>query len=120
MLVPKKNGELRLIIDYRQLNKQTVKSCRSLHSVEEIFDALDGSCFLPTVNMSCGFHQLPLETSSQNYTAFTTPFGSFKWLVMPMGLTGSPPVFHSLMKEVFVDFTWKSTIPCLQNCIVFS
>ena len=120
ILVPKKNGKLRLIIDYRQLNKQTVKSCWPLLSVEEIFDTLEGSCYFPTIDMSWGFHQLPLETSSQNYTAFTTPFGSFKWLVMPMGLTCSPPVFLSLMKGVFVDFTCKSTIPCLQNCIFFS
>ena len=70
--------------------------------------------------MSWGFYQLPLETSSQDYTAFSTPFGSFKWLVMPMGLTGSPPVFHSLMEKVLVGLTWKSTIPYLDDCIIFS
>ena len=120
MLVPKKNGKLRLVIDYRQLNKQTVKSCWPLPSVEEIFDTLEGSCYFSTIDMSCGFYQLPLEESSQDFTAFSTPFGSFKWLVMPMGLTGSPPVFQSLMERVLVGLTWKSVIPYLDDCIIFS
>ena len=70
--------------------------------------------------MSWGFYQLPIETNSQDYTAFSTPFGSFKWLFMPMGLTGSPPVFQYLMEKVLVDLTWKSIIPYLDDCIIFS
>ena len=84
---------------------QTVKTCWSLPSVEEIFDTLEGSCYFSTIDMSWGFYQLPLETSSQDYTAFSTQFGSFKWLVMPMGLTGSPPVFQFLMQKVLVGLT---------------
>ena len=95
---PKNSGKLRLVIDYQQLNKQTVRSCWPLPSVEEIFDTLEGGCFFSTIEMSWGFYQLPLEESSQDLTAFSTPFGSFKWLVMPMSLTGSPPVFQSLME----------------------
>ena len=120
MLVPKKNGKPRLVIDYRQLNKQTVKSCWPMPSVENNFDTLEGSCYFSTIDMSWGFYQLPFETDSQDYTAFSTPFGSFKWLVMPMGLTGSPPVFQSLMEKVLVGLTWKSTIPYLDDCIIFS
>ena len=120
MLVPKKHGKLRLVIDYRQLNKQTVKSCRPLLSVEEIFDTLQGSCYFSTIDMSWGFYQLPLKRSSQDYTAFSTPFGCFEWLVMPMGLTGSHPVFQSLMEKVLVGLKWKSTIPYLEDCILFS
>ena len=70
--------------------------------------------------MSWGFYQLPLETSSQVYTAFSTPFGSFKWLVMPMGLAGSSPVFQPLMEKILVGLTWKNTIPYLDDCIIFS
>ena len=120
MLVSKKNGKLRLVIGYRQLNQQTVKSCWPLPSVDEIFDTLEGSCYFPTIDMSWGFYQLPIETSSQEYTALSTPIGSSKWLVMPMGLTGSPPVFQSLMEKVLVGLLWKSTIPYLDDCIIFS
>ena len=70
--------------------------------------------------MSWGFYQLPLEKNSQDYTAFSTPLGSFKRLVMPMGLTGSPPVFQSLMEKVLVGRTWKTVIPYLDDCIIFS
>ena len=89
-------------------------------SVEEFFDNLEGSCYFSTIYMSKGFYQLPLETSSQDYTAFSTPFGSFKWLLMPKGLTGSPPVFRSLMEKVLVGLTWKSTVPYLDDCLFFS
>ena len=67
-----------------------------------------------------GFYQLPMEPKSQNYTAFSTPFGSFKWLRMPMGLTGSPNTFQSLMEHVLVGLTWNITVPYLDDCIIFS
>ena len=120
MLVPKKNCTLRLLIDIRQLNKQAVKSFWPLRSVGEIFDTLEGSCYYSTVNTSWGFYQFTSETSSQDYTAFSSPFGSFKWLVMPMGLTGSPLVFLSLIRKVLLGITWKSEIPYLDDCIIFS
>ena len=74
MLVPKKNGKLRLVIDYRQLNKQTIKSCRPIPSIEEIFDTLEGSKYFTTIDMSWGFYQLPMAEESQDYTAFSTVF----------------------------------------------
>ena len=70
--------------------------------------------------MSWGCYQLPMEPKSQNYTAFSTPFGSFKWLRMPMGLTGSRNTFQSLMEHVLVGSTWNITVPYLDDCIIFS
>ena len=120
MLVLKKIGKLRLVIDYRQLNKQTIKSCWPIPSIEEIFDILEGSCYFSTIDMTWGFYQFPMEEASQDYTAFSTPFGSFKWLRMAMGLTGSPKTFQSLMEKVLVGLTWKFTILYLDDCIIFS
>ena len=120
MLVPKKNGKLRLVLDYRQLKKQTIKSCWPIHSIEEIFDILEGSEYFTTMDMSWGFYQLPMEEGSQDFTAFSTPFGSFKWLRMPMGLTGSPKTFQSLMEQFLVGLAWKTTVPHLEDCIIFS
>ena len=70
--------------------------------------------------MSWGFYQLPMEPKSQNYKAFSTPFGSFKWLRMPMGLTGSPNTFQSLMEQVHVGLMWNITVLYLDDCINFS
>ena len=78
MLVPKKNGKLRLVIDYRQLNKQTINSCCPIPSIGEIFDTLEGSELFSTIDISWGFYQLPMTEESQEHTAFSTPFGSFK------------------------------------------
>ena len=119
MLVANENGKLTPVINYRQLNKQTCKSCWPLPFLDEIFDTLEGNCFFSTINMSWTFYQPPLKTSSQKYTAFSTPFDSFKWLVMPMRLTNFPPVFQSLMEKVLVGLFWKSTIPFLDDCINF-
>ena len=86
MLVAKKDGKLRLVIDYRLQNKQTIKSRWPIPSIEEIFDKLDGSAYFIFIDMSTRFYQVPKENSLQDYTAFSTPFGSFKWLRIPMGL----------------------------------
>ena len=120
MLVFKKNGKFRVVIDYRQLNQQTIKSCWPILYIEEIFDTLEGSAFFPTIDMSWGFHQLPMDEKSQDFTLFSTPFGSYKWLRMPMGLTGSPSTFQSLMEHVRVSLTCKTTIPYLDDCTIFA
>ena len=120
MLGPKKKRKLRLVIEYRQLNKRTIKSSWPIPSIEESFDTLEGSSFFSTIDTSRGFCQVPMYTASQNFTAFSTPFGSFKWLRMPMGLTGSPNTFQNLMENILFGLTWKSCVPYLDDCIIFS
>ena len=111
MLVPEKKGKLRLVIDYRQLIKQTIKSTWPIPSIEEIFDTLEGRAYFTSIDMSARFYQVPMEESSQGYTAFSTPFGSFKWLRVPMVSTGSPPTFQCLVEKVRVGLTWKICVP---------
>ena len=120
MLVPKKNRKLRLPLDYRKLNEQTIKSCWPKLSIEEIFYILQQSAHFTTIDMSWGFSQLPMEPKYQNYTAFSTPFGSFKRLRMAMGLTGCPNTFQSLKENVLVGLTWNITVLYLDDCIIFS
>ena len=127
MLVPEKNAKLRLVIDYCHLNKQTIKSTWPIPSIEEIFDTLEGSVYFTSIDMSAGLYQVPMEESSQDYTASSTPFGSFKWLRMPMGLTGSPPTFQGLFlfnisfrQKVLVGLTWKTCVPFLDDISIFS
>ena len=120
MLVSKTNGKLRLVIDYRQLNKQTFKSTWPIPSIEELFDTLESRAYFTSIDMSAGFYRVPMEESSQDYTAFSTRFGSFKWLRMPMGLTGSPPTFQGQVEKVLVGLTWKICVPYLDDIIIFS
>ena len=120
MLVPKKNGELRPVKDYRQLNKQTIKSCWPIPSIEETFDTLEGSEYYTTIDMSWAFYQLPMEEGSQDFTALITPFRTFKCLRLHMRVTGSPNTFQSLMEQIPVGLTWKTTVSFLNDCIIFS
>ena len=120
MLVPKKNGKLGVVNDYRQLNKQTIKSTWPIPSIEEKFDTSEGSAYFSSIGMSTGFYQVPMEDSSQDYTVFSIPFGSFEWLRMPMGLTGSPPNFQCLVEKVLVGLTRKFCVPYLDDIIIIS
>ena len=70
--------------------------------------------------MSWGLYQLPMEAEIQNYTAFGTQFGLFKWLRMQMGLTCSPNTFQSLTEHVLFGLTWNNTGLYLYDCIIFS
>ena len=89
VLVLEKNVTLRLVIDYRQLNQPTIKSCYPIPSIE-------GSCYISTVDMFWEFYQLPMEEVSRDYAAFRMPFGSITWLRMPQGSTDSTNTFQSL------------------------
>ena len=120
MLVPTKNGKLRLVIGYRQLNQQTIKPCWPVPSIEEILDTVEGSAFFSTTDMSWGFYQLPMDEKSQDFTAFSTPFGSYKWLRMLMGFTGNPNTFQILIELVSVSMTLKKTVLYLGDCFVFA
>ena len=70
--------------------------------------------------LAWGFYQLPMHEKSQDLTAFSTPFGSYKWLRMPMSSTRSPNTFQSLMEQMLVGLTWKTTVPNLAYCIIFA
>ena len=120
MSVPKKNGKLRLVIDYRQLNKQTVKCIWPILYVEDIFFTLVGSSYFSTIDLSAAFFQVLMDRDGKSYTVFRKPFGSLKWLQMPMGLTSSPNTFQILMDYVLSGLTWKTYVPYLDDCILFS
>ena len=70
--------------------------------------------------MSAGFYHVPMDTTSLNFTAFSTFFSSFKWLLMPMGLMESPNTFQNLTEHILVGLTRKSCVPYLDECIIFS
>ena len=120
ILVSKKNGKLQLVMDYRQLKIQTIKSYWPIPSIEEIFDTLEGSAYFTRIDMSWGFYQLHMDIKSRELTAFSTPFGSFKWRRRPMGLTGTPNNFQILMECVLIALTWKKTVPYLHDYNIFS
>ncbi|KAG1033667.1 hypothetical protein G6F43_013536 [Rhizopus delemar] len=87
ILVKKKNGDYRMVIDYRKLNTVTKKDSYPLPRIDDLLDTLGKAKIFSALDMRAGFHQVPVEESSQEYTAFTTKFGTYHYNMLPMGLT---------------------------------
>ena len=101
LFVKKKDGTLRMCIDYRQINKVTVKNRYPLLRVEDLFDQLKGAGFFSKIDLRSGYYQLRVKEGDVPKTAFKTRYGHYEFLVMPFGLTNAPAAFVDLMNRVF-------------------
>ncbi|KAK9095945.1 hypothetical protein Sjap_021442 [Stephania japonica] len=105
LFVKKKDGSLRLCIDYRQLNKATVKNKYPLPRIDDLFDQLTGSQCFSKINLRSGYHQLRIRAEDMEKTAFRTRYGHYR-LIMPFGLTNAQTMFMDLMHRVLRQDTW--------------
>ena len=120
VVVRKKDGSIRLCVDYRRLNSKTVKDAYPLPRIEESFNALAGSKYFTTLDLASGYHQIAMDPKDQDKTAFTTPFGLFEYTRMPFGLTGAPATFQRLMNGVMSDFLFNFLLVYLDDLLIFS
>ncbi|GJU63158.1 putative reverse transcriptase domain-containing protein [Tanacetum coccineum] len=101
LFVKKKDGSFRMCIDYRELNKLTVKNCYPLSRIDDLFDQLQGLQFFSKIDLRSGYHQLIVhEDDILKPPAFRTRYGHFEFTVMPYGLTNAPAIFMDLMNRV--------------------
>ena len=120
VLVRKKNGSLRMCVDYRCLNSRTVKDAYALPRIEEMFDVLKGSKYFSTIDMKSGYHQVEIEEEHKDRTAFTVgPLGFFEYNRMPFGLSNSPATYQRLMEECLGDYNMTICVIYLDDLIVF-
>ena len=98
LFVKKKDGTLRLCIDYRGLNQITVKNKYPLPLIEELFEQLQGASFFSKLDLRQGYYQLKVKKEDVPKTAFNTRYGHYEFLVMPFSLTNTPAVFMDLMQ----------------------
>ena len=104
LFAKKKDKTLRLCIDYRQLNKVTVKNRYPLLRIDDLFDQLRGVRVYSKVYLLTDYHQLRVRETDILKTAFRTHYGHFEFTVMPFGLTNAPVAFMDLMHRVFQPY----------------
>jgi len=120
LIVRKKDGTDRVVVDYRGLNEITVKNKYPLPLMDELFDRVQGAKFFTKLDLRTGFHQIRVAEEDVHKTAFRTRYGSFEFLVLPMGLCNAPGTFMALMNNVFRDMLDKSVIAFLDDILIFS
>ncbi|GKD65660.1 putative reverse transcriptase domain-containing protein, partial [Tanacetum coccineum] len=120
LFVKKKDGYFRMCIDYRELNKLTVKNRYPLPRIDDLFDQLQGSQFFSKIDLRSGYHQLRVHEDDFLKTAFRTRYGHFKFTVMPFGLTNAPAVFMDLMNRVCRPYLDKFVIVFIDGILIYS
>lgn len=116
----KKDGSIRLCIDYRQLNSRTVRDAFPLPRIEESLDALGNASLFSTLDLTSGYWQVEMEEQDKHKTAFSTPTGLFECNRMPFGLQNAPATFQRLMSTCLRDLNLSTCLLYLDDIIVFS
>ena len=120
VVVRKKNGTIRLCVDYRKLNTRTIKDAYALPNIEETFTALNGAKWFSVMDLKSGYYQVEVAEEDKHKTAFVCPLGFFEFNRLPQGVTNAPSTFQRLMEKCVGDLHLNEVLVFLDDLIVFS
>jgi len=109
-----------MVVDYRELNKITIRNQFLIPRVDDLLDRLHGAKVFSSLDLLSGYHQVRLRPEDQPKTAFRTPLGLFEFKVLPFGLTNAVSVFSSVMNDVFKDMIGRNVLIYLDDILVYS
>ncbi|GBG74501.1 hypothetical protein CBR_g18911 [Chara braunii] len=120
LFVPKGNGEFRMCVEYRGLNKITRKSTEPLPRIDDMLDMVQGCTIFSKIDLKSGYHQIEMAEGDVHKTAFKTRYGTYEYLVMPFGLCNAPGTFQTEMHRILRPYLDKFVVVYLDDILVFS
>ncbi|WVZ70748.1 hypothetical protein U9M48_019391 [Paspalum notatum var. saurae] len=109
-----------MCVDYRALNKVTIKNKYPLPRIDDLFDQFQGACVFSKIDLRSDYHQLKIRPSDIPKTSFTTKYGLYEYTVMSFGLTNAPAYFMQLMNLVFMDYLDKFVVVFIDDILIYS